>query len=91
MLKPQDLEPGTSYACRFTVTAFLDDQGLPVNKLSLKIGEAHPGTPGTYESIGVVKTRDLDRELVELIDIKTNTTHVVAFANTWDYDLVEWI
>jgi hypothetical protein len=86
-----DLKPGNSYACKFKTHTFLDETGHPVHATNLQLGQAHPGTPGEYQGIGVVKTRDLDKQLVELVDVETNTVHIVHFDNTWDYDTVEYV
>lgn len=89
-MQAKDCVAGESWACRFRVTTFLDDQGCPV-EASVSVGQAHPGVPGEYTGIGIVKTRDCANELVELEDCATHRTWVVEWSNTWDYDRVEWI
>jgi len=44
----------------------------------------------TQELFGVIKTRDSERELAEIIDTETQTTHVVQWSDCWDIDEVEW-
>ena len=83
---------GESWACTYTVTAWLDDQGRPIQTpRNLQPGEAHPGTPGEYTSIGVLQTRDQTQQLLELWDVELKQTVVVAYANTHKWEPVEWI
>lgn len=86
----QDCEPGTSYACRFKTLAFLDGQGRPV-QANLEIGQAHPGQPGVYESIGIIQIRDLANQRVQLRDTVSDLTFSVAIEDCWDVDVIEWV
>ena len=86
----EQLEPGKSYACRFRTETFLNSQGEPV-QANLSIGAAHPGTPGTYTSVGIIRTRDLAQCRVELIDTQSQRTFVVSTDNIWDIDSIEWV
>jgi hypothetical protein len=86
----EQLEPGKSYACRFRTVTFLDSEGEPV-QANLSIGAAHPGTPGTYSSVGIIRTRDLAQCRVELIDTQSHRTFVVSTDSIWDIDSVEWV
>jgi hypothetical protein len=42
------------------------------------------------QRLGVVKTRDSDRELVELVDSESQEVFVVKWSDCWDIDEVEW-
>ena len=44
----------------------------------------------TEERFGVIKTRDSERELAELVDINSQDTYVVKWEDCWDIDEVEW-
>lgn len=87
----RDIEPGTSWACRFKTNTFLDSQGVPVTAKNLQLGQAHPGTPGEYTSIGVVQIRDLENELVQLQDTQAPyMKFTVPWSSCWAIDRVEW-
>ncbi len=86
----KDCEPGTSYACRFKTLAFLDEQGRPV-QVNLTIGQAHPGTPGVYESVGIIQIRDLENQRVQLQDTQSDLTFAVNIQDCWDIDRIEWV
>ena len=91
-MQAKDITAGESWACQFRVTTFLDEDGAPVEPAhNLQLGQAHPGNPGEYTSLGVVKTRDTAQQLIELVDTKTQRVFVVAYDDTWDYDTVEWV
>ncbi len=86
----QDITAGESWACRFRTTTFLDSDGAPVEQKNLQLGQAHPGTPGTYESIGIIQVRDSKREVVQLEDVESHQQFVVDFQDCWDIDRIEW-
>lgn len=86
----QDICPGTSWACKFRTTTFLDSTGTPV-LAQLQVGQAHPGTPGTYTSTGVIKTRDLDNNLLRVVDVATGFEFTVSTTDCWDIDTVEYV
>ena len=86
MIDIQEIEPGGSYACKFRVTTMLDAQGNPAQ---LNVGDAAEG-PGEYTGLGVIRTRDLDTQLVVLVDVATERTYTVSFDSIWDIDTVEW-
>lgn len=86
----EDCEPGASYACRFRTITFIDSAGKPVTA-TLAQGEAHPGTPGEYTSLGIIRIRDLEQGRVELIDTVTDRIFVVSTEDIWDIDSIEWV
>lgn len=63
----------------------LDQQGNPVK--NLQVGQSAAG-PGVVEGIGVIKTRDVANQRLELVDIVTKEVFVVAFDNVWDINHV---
>ena len=87
----QDIPVGESWGCRFRTTTFLDEQGKPVRAKNLQLGQAHPGTPGVYESIGVIQVRDLEQERVQLQCVETLEQFTVSFDDCWDIDTIEWV
>lgn len=86
MIDIRDIAVGGSYACKFRATCMLDELGRPAPNLS----DVPLKGPGVYESLGVIKIRDVEQELVELEDTKTNRTFVVPWEDIWDIDTVEW-
>jgi len=44
----------------------------------------------TQELFGVIKTRDTERELAEIVDLETDTVYAVRWEDCWDIDEVEW-
>lgn len=86
----QSISQGSSWACKFKTVTFLDAQGLPI-QAKVEIGQAHPGIPGEYQGLGVIKRRDCDKHVVELVDVSSGMSFVVPWENCWDIDSVEWI
>ena len=86
----KDIPAGESWACRFKTTTFLDADGNPVAARNLALGQAHPGAPGVYESIGVIQVRDLENQRVQLQCVSTFNQFTVDFADGWDVDTIEW-
>jgi hypothetical protein len=87
----EELEPGHSWACRFKTTTFLDSQGQPVTTQNLQQGQAHPGTPGEYTSVGIILVRDCVNQRVQLQDTQSNLVFTVAWDSCWDADTIEWV
>ena len=87
----ETITTGESWGCRFRVTTFVNDEGQPVDApRNLQPGEAHPGTVGEYESIGVIKIRDITNQKVILVDTKTQREFSVTWDSCWDIDRVEY-
>ena len=86
----KDIPTGESWACRFTTTTFLDTEGKPVTASNLQLGQAHPGLPGEYTSIGVIQVRDLEQERVQLQCTESLKQFTVDFEDCWDVDTIEW-
>lgn len=87
MLQINDIQVGKSYACKFKVETFLDENHKPTpnldNKASIGIKE--------YKSLGILLMRDLDNCLVKLVDQPTNIQFIVPFEDIWDIDEIEWV
>lgn len=86
MYKIEDIETGKSYGCKFKVTTMLDALDRPATNLS----DQPLKGPGVYEGFGVIQTRDLKAQLVELYDTTARKTFVVDFKDIWDIDDVEY-
>jgi len=86
MLKITDIEPGQSYACKFKLTTLLDRNGK-IPKDNTEVIE----NIGEYESLGIIAKRDLDKNLVELIDNDSGVKFIIPFTNIWDIDKIDWI
>ena len=82
----EKVTPGEAYACRFRATIMLDELGRPAPNLS----DVPLAGPGLYEGLGVIKIRDTEQKLVELEDVDSKRTFVVAWEDCWDIDTVEW-
>lgn len=82
----EDITPGESYACKFRVETMLDTFGrLP------GLSDTPLQGVGTYESLGVLVQRDLDKRLVLVQDDVSKREFVVSFDDIWDIDTVEWV
>jgi len=88
MFTPRDITPGEMWACRYETEIMMGLDGSPAE--NLKPGDAARG-PETVTGIGVIVTRDLERELLEVIDTETEKRHVVRFQDVWDIDRAEII
>lgn len=89
MIDPQDILPGASYACRFTLRDIpLDEWGRPAGLMSL--ADVPITRTGDYEGFGVIVTRDVEQELFEIEDVELKRTWIVSWQDTRDIDTVEW-
>ena len=43
-----------------------------------------------YEGLGVVETRDVEQQLLQVVDVDSGLRFVVSWDNCWDVDVVEW-
>lgn len=44
----------------------------------------------SHEKFGVIKTRDSERELAEIVETETENVYVVKWEDCWNIDEVEW-
>jgi hypothetical protein len=86
MIDIRDIVPGESYACKFRVQTMLDTLGRPAPNLS----DTPLAGVQTYESFGFLKQRDVEQELVIVVDEKSRKEFVVGFQDLWDIDTVEY-
>ena len=86
MIDIRDVIPGESYACKFRVETQLDTLGRPAPNLT----DVPVRGTGTYEGFGVLKQRDLEQQLVIVVDHKSDREFVCGFDDIWDIDTVEW-
>jgi hypothetical protein len=83
----KEITVGKSYACKFKVETMLDTLGRPAPNLS----DVPIKGKGLYESIGVIEIRDMEKEMVQVVDEKTSKKFVVPFADIWDIDEAEFV
>lgn len=90
MIKPEDIEPGKSYACYFVLRNIpLDEWGRPAGLLSLS--DVPIVKTGDYEGFGPIRTRDTAQRLFEVEDTThTKRTWIVGWDDVRDIDTVEW-
>lgn len=81
----KDIQAGSSYACYYKIVEMTDEQGLPVEPDSPRADKLR-----AREGFGVIKTRDTEKQLVEIIDTETKNTVVVGWDQCWGIDEVEW-
>lgn len=84
-----EITVGESWACKFRTTTFVNDEGKPI-EANLQIGESHPGHPDTYEGLGVIEVRDIEKKLVQVYDVDCQKRFTVKFEDCWDIDRVDW-
>lgn len=87
MIDIADIIPGNSYACKFRVETMLDTLGRPAPNLA----DVPVKGVGVYEGLGILLNRDTENQLVRLQDQQSRKTFVVAYADIWDVDTVEWV
>lgn len=81
----EDIEAGRSYACYYKIVEMSDSEGNTVSSDSPSADKLR-----AREGFGVIKTRDSEKRLVEIIDTDTEETVVVSWDQTWGVDEVEW-
>lgn len=86
----ENITQGESWGCKFRTVQMVNEQGELVNTQNIQPGQTIPGTPAIYESIGIIETRDLNKRLIQVRDIKSNRLFVVDWDNAWDIDRVEY-
>ena len=86
MIDIKDITPGESYACKFRVETMLDELGRPPGLSDTPLAGVQ-----MYEGLGVLIARDVTQELVKLKDQASSKEFVVAWADIWDVDTVDWV
>ncbi len=85
-MKPEDLEPGKSYACKFRVRTYLTDNNTPLDTSSI------PEDPskwllGEWESWGLIARRDSQARLLEVNDENCTRTWTLSYDDVWEIDV----
>lgn len=86
----ETIEPNTAWATRFWIETMLDSTGAPIDTRNLQPGATVEGTPGRYESLGVIALRDKTNRKLKVVDTRTHREFTVDWDQTWDLDRVEW-
>jgi hypothetical protein len=83
MITPKDIVAGKSYSCTFTVPCLpLDEFGRPGGMLSM--ADLPIARVDDYTSTGDIIARDLEQELFQVQDSKSNRKFVVEFKDVTD-------
>lgn len=82
-MTPNDITAGELWACKYRTVRMIAHDNRPVQ--NLKIGEAARG-PQTWESVGVITTRDRESQRLEITDIYDHSVHIVNYEDVWDID-----
>ena len=87
-----DIIAGEAYACKFKIRTFVDEDGKAVDTRKLKVGEpVEGGKPGEYVGFGAISQRDVNKQLVEVVDLDLDRSWVVHWDDVWDVDVIEWV
>ena len=87
MIDIMDITPGESYGCKFRVRNIaLDEWDRPGGLNSL--ADVPIKRFGDYEGFGFLKQRDVEAELVIVVDEATDQEFVCGFDDIWDVDTV---
>lgn len=90
MIDIRDITVGKAYGCKFRAKNIpLDEWDRPGGMLSM--ADVPVKRFGDYEGFGFLKQRDTEKELVVVIDEKTNREFVCSYDDIWDVDEVELI
>jgi len=87
-MRPQDLQPGYSYGCKFKVRTYMyndepvAESDIPEQPDLLTIGE--------WTSWGLIARRDPINQLLEVQDQKCLRTWTVHWDDVWDVDVAEY-
>lgn len=88
-MKPEDLEPGKSYACKFKIKTYITEQGEPVCITDLAENTRELKT-GSWVSWGVIARRDTANRLLEVEDQQTDRTWILNWDEVWDIDVAQY-
>jgi hypothetical protein len=81
-----DIKAGKSYACKFKTVELFDKEGSLVDPAESEKAD----TIRAREGFGVIKTRDAEQQLVEIVEQDTGNSVVVSWEQCWEVDEVEW-
>lgn len=88
-LRPEDIEPGKSYACKFKTEMMLDIYDRPPG-----LSDTPLKGPGMYESFGLITVRDSESKLFRIQDLKGDAkgkVYTIPWDNCWDIDEAELV
>jgi hypothetical protein len=87
-----EMKSGQSYACKFRVHTFVDENNNPKDTKNLNIGETiTDAAPGIYTGFGAISKRDTDKQLLEIVDLDNpGFTWTVSWSDVWDVDTLEY-
>lgn len=87
-----EIKAGQSYGCKFRVQTFIDENGKPYSTRHLQPGDAvSEAKPGEYTGFGAISKRDIERKLLEIVDLDNpGFTWTVSWNDVWDIDTIEW-
>lgn len=90
MIDIMDIIPGQSYGCMFRVKNIpLDEFDRPGGMLSM--ADLPINKFGDYEGFGFLKQRDIDQQLVVVVDDKSGSEFICSFNDIWDIDCIEFV
>ena len=84
-MKPEDIQAGESYACKYTIDTMLDIHGrIP----------GQDDTPlkgvGQYHGFGIIKVRDLEQRLLKVEDQESGRELIISFDDVYNIDRAEY-
>lgn len=79
----RDIIPGNYYDCKFKTEQMLDVHDRPMN-----LSDTPLKGIGMYKSTGRITGRDINTEMVEVVDAASNKEYVVSFDDIWDVKYV---
>ena len=90
MIDIMEITVGKAYGCKFRAKNIpLDEFDRPGGMLSM--ADLPIKRFGDYEGFGFLKQRDVDQQLVVVVDENTNKEFVCSFDDIWDIDEVELV
>lgn len=75
----RDIIPGNYYDCKFKTEQMLDVHDRPMN-----LSDTPLKGIGMYKSTGRITGRDINTEMVEVVDAASNKEYAVSFDDIWD-------
>ena len=90
MIDIREITPGQAYGCKFVVRNIpLDEWDRPGGLLSM--ADVPIKRYGDYEGFGYLKQRDVEQQLVVVVDDASGREFVCGFDDIWDVDDIELI
>ena len=87
-----DIEVGQTYACKFKIRTFVNKDGKAIDTRQLQPGQpVSGGEPGEYEGFGFIIKRDVDKQLLKVLDKELEREWIIGWDSVWDVDVVKWV